>query len=415
MSKKVAVIGAGGHVGFPFSLVLASSGYNVVGIDLSPGLCESLNAMMVPYREQDAEEYLKEAIEKEKLYFTSKPEKIAECSVVAIMIGTPVDGEGNPRVDDIFRFVEFELCEFLQPQTLVVLRSTVAPGTTEQVKRIIEKNTDMVEGKDFYLVFAPERVAQGVGIKESRLFPQLVGAFSKEGFEMAESFFYPFVPECIELTPREAEFGKLITNMYRYVNFALANEFYMIGEQQDLDVHKIIQAANKGYKRMNMPMPGPNVGGPCLFKDGKFLLEHIHFPELIQSSFIINEGMPQYIFDRIVSYGGGPEQIRKIGILGATFKADCDDTRNSLSFKFAKICKRHGIEYAFFDPYIRHPDNHWPLTDMTGFDAFVVMTPHKVFHELYEKHIKPVPGLIIADAWKFLEDSKETKTGIFVT
>jgi UDP-N-acetyl-D-mannosaminuronic acid dehydrogenase len=415
MYKKVAVIGAGGHVGFPFSLVLASSGYNVVGVDLSQNLCESLNAMMVPHREQDAEEYLQEAIEKERLYFTSKPETIADCSVVAIMIGTPVDGEGNPRVDDIFRFVELELCEFLQPQTLVVLRSTVAPGTTEQVKRIIEKNTGMVEGKDFYLVFAPERVAQGVGIRESRLFPQLVGAFSREGFEMAEAFFMPFVPECIELTPREAEFGKLITNMYRYVTFALANEFYMIGSQQNLDVHKIIQSANKGYKRMNLPLPGPNVGGPCLFKDGKFLLEHIHFPELIQSSFIINEGMPQYMFDRIVSYGGGTDQIRKIGILGATFKADCDDTRNSLSFKFAKICKRHGIEYAFFDPYIRHPDNHWPLTDMAGFDAFIVMTPHKVFHELYEKHIKTVPGLIIADAWKFLEDSKETTTGIFVT
>ena len=410
-SKKVAVIGAGGHVGFPFSLVLASSGYDVVGIDLSPNLCESLNAMMVPHREQDAEEYLKEAIEKEKLYFTSKGEKMAECSVIAIMIGTPVDGEGNPRVDDIFRFVEFELCEYLQPQTLVVLRSTVAPGTTEQVKRIIERETGMVEGKDFYLVFAPERVAQGVGIKESRLFPQLVGAFSKEGFETAEAFFMPFVPECIEMTPREAEFGKLITNMYRYVTFALANEFYMIGTEQGLDVHKIIQSANKGYKRMNMPLPGPNVGGPCLFKDGKFLLEHIHFPELIQSSFIINEGMPQFMFDQIKSL---KPETKKIGILGATFKADCDDTRNSLSFKFAKICKRNGIKYGFFDPYIRHVDNHWPLVDMTGYDAFVVMTPHKVFQELYDKHISQYKNVVIADGWKLLEQSKNTKTGIFL-
>lgn len=411
MSKKVAVIGAGGHVGFPFSLVLASSGYDVVGIDLSPNLCESLNAMMVPHREQDAEEYLREAIEKEKLYFTSKPEKIAECGVVAIMIGTPVDGEGNPRVDDIFRFIEFELCEYIQPQTLVILRSTVAPGTTEQVKRLIEQNTGLVEGKDFYLVFAPERVAQGVGIKESRLFPQLVGSFSKEGYEMAEAFFMPFVPECVELTPREAEFGKLITNMYRYVTFALANEFYMIGTEQGLDVHKVIQAANKGYKRMNMPLPGPNVGGPCLFKDGKFLLEHIHFPELIQSSFIINEGMPQFMFDQIMKMR---PLTKKIAILGATFKADCDDTRNSLSFKFAKICKRNGIEYSFYDPYIRHVDNHWPLVDMSDYGAFVVMTPHKIFQELYDKHISQCNNVVIADGWKFLEKSKNTKTGIYV-
>jgi UDP-N-acetyl-D-mannosaminuronic acid dehydrogenase len=411
MTKKVAVIGAGGHVGFPFSLVLTSAGYDVVGIDLSEGLCEALNACMVPHREQDAEQYLQEAIEKEKIYFTAKAEKMAECGIIAIMIGTPVDGEGNPRVDDIFRFVELELCDYIQPQTLVVLRSTVAPGTTEQVKRIIETNTGMVEGKDFYLVFAPERVAQGVGIKESRLFPQLVGSFSKEGFEVAENFFYPFVPECIEMTPREAEFGKLITNMYRYVTFALANEFYMIGTEQGLDVHKVIEAANKGYKRMNMPMPGPNVGGPCLFKDGKFLLEHIHYPELIQSSFIINEGMPQFMFDQIMKLR---PHTKKIAILGATFKADCDDSRNSLSYKFAKICKRNGIGYNFFDPYTRNVDNLWPLTDLTEFDAFVIMTPHKVFQEFYDKHISLKENVVIADGWKFLYKSKETKTGIYV-
>lgn len=412
--KKVAVIGAGGHVGFPFSLVVASAGYNVIGIDLNPNLCESLNRGYVPYKEEGADLLLEDVLSRDKIKFTANSHEIANADTVAIMIGTPVDGESNPRVDDILQFVEYELCEYMKEQTLVILRSTVAPGTTELIKDLIQKSTGFVEGRDFYLVFAPERVAQGVGIKESRLFPQLVGAFSRESFNRAESFFAPFVPECIELTPREAEFGKLMTNMYRYVTFALANEFYMIGTNQGIDIHKVIHAANKGYKRMALPLPGPNVGGPCLFKDGKFLLEHVHYPELIQASFIINESMPQYMFDWIMSYGGH-EEVKKIGILGATFKADCDDHRNSLSFKFAKICKRHGIKYAFFDPYIRHPDNMWPLTDVSDFDAFVVMTPHKVFQEFYDKHISLNPGIVIADGWKFLEQSKNTKAGIFLT
>jgi UDP-N-acetyl-D-mannosaminuronic acid dehydrogenase len=162
---------------------------------------------------------------------------------------------------------------------------------------------------------------------------------------------------------------------------------------------------------MALPKPGPNVGGPCLFKDGKFLLEDVHYPELIQSSFLINEGMPQYMFKMMMKEN---PNISKIGILGATFKADCDDARNSLSFKFAKICKRNGIEYAFFDPYLRHPDNWWPLDHLLEeFDAFIVMTPHTVFQKFFDKHIAKNRGTVIADAWKFLNQSKETTDGVY--
>lgn len=412
--SKVAVIGAGGHVGFPFSLVVASTGHNVIGIDLSQPLCDLLNQGHVPYKEDGAESLLRETLDLDMINFTSKSEAMAECDIVAIMIGTPVDGEGNPRVDDILHFVQFELCEYMKDRALIILRSTVAPGTTELIRNLIEKETGKIEGKDYYLVFAPERVAQGVGIKESRKHPQLVGAFSDESFEVAEKFFDSFVPESIQLTPREAEFGKLITNMYRYVTFALANEFYMIGTNNGINMHKVIQSANKGYERMALPMPGPNVGGPCLFKDGKFLLEGVNYTELIQTSFIINEGMPQYLFNWAMSFN---PDIKKIGILGATFKADCDDARNSLSFKLAKICKRHGIEFAFYDPYIVHPDNLWPTGDINGVDAFIMMTPHSQFQRFYDdvisKAAKDGQALLMVDAWKHLKSSKETLNGIY--
>lgn len=411
---NVAVIGAGGHVGFPFSLVIADAGYNVKGIDLSENLCMSLNEGFVPHKEEGAQELLEKCLKNKSVHFTSKSQAMKDCDVVAIMIGTPVDGEGNPRVDDILSFVEYELCDTMKENALIILRSTVAPGTTELIRNLIEKETKLKEGEDFFLVFAPERVAQGVSIIESRKFPQMVGAFSDASYKKAEEFFSKFVPECIQLEPREAEFGKLMTNMYRYVTFALANEFYMIGSEQGVDIHKVIAAANKNYSRMALPSPGPNVGGPCLFKDGKFLLESVPYDELIRNSFTINEGMPQFLFNQIKKQDRF-NAVKKIGILGATFKADCDDIRNSLSFKFAKICKRNGIEYAFFDPYIVHVDNQWPLNDTSEFDAFVVMTPHSQFKKFYEDHISKHTGVLIVDAWKFLDASKNTKHGIFYT
>ena len=402
---KVAVIGAAGHVGFPFSLVLADAGHDVIGIDRNPAACVRLLSGFTPHIEEGAKELLTDMLNKNRVTYTTDDERIAECDAVAIMIGTPIDAESNPRLDDILDFVKYDLAPVMKENTLIVLRSTVAPGTTDLIVRILIEETSL----PFHIVFAPERVAQGVGIIESKKFPQLVGARTVEAFERTKQLF-TFVPECIHLTPREAEFGKLITNMYRYVTFALANEFYMIGTDQGLNVHKIIESANKGYSRMALPNPGPNVGGPCLFKDGKFLLEDVPYPELIQSSFLINEGMPKYMFDRIMKL----KEVKKIGILGATFKADCDDARNSLSFKFAKICKRHGVEYAFFDPYISHVDNVWPTYDIDDYDAFVVMTPHKQFQKFYDDHISKQHDIIIADGWKYLNSSKETIDGVYV-
>lgn len=402
MTKKIAVIGAAGHVGLPFSLILADSGHDVIGIDVSYESCENLMKGILPFKEEGAEELLSKTLNNKKITFTTQHSRVSECDAVAIMIGTPVDAEGNPRVDDIIDYVKYSLVPYMRNNTLIILRSTVAPGTTELIQNIIQK-----ESKSADVVFAPERVAQGVAILESKLFPQIIGANSEEAFNSAKQIF-SFVSDCIMLTPREAEFGKLITNMYRYVTFALANEFYMIGSDQGLNVHKVIDAVNKNYHRMSLPKPGPNVGGPCLFKDGKFLLEDVHYPELIQTSFLINEGMPEYMYKKILSLN---PNTKKIGILGATFKADCDDLRNSLSFKFAKICKRHGIDYGLLDPYLEHT---WPIQNIDGYDAFIIMTPHKQFKEFYEEHLSKKPGIIIADGWKFLDKSKTTIDGVYV-
>lgn len=410
--SKVAVIGAGGHVGFPFSLVVANSGHTVYGIEINEGLCNTLNGGLIPYVEYGAEKIFDGLLTNGNIMFTPDSSEVRECDVVAIMIGTPVDGEGNPRLDDIIDYVKFDLAINMKKGQLIILRSTVAPGTTDIIKKLLEKTTKMKEGEDFFLVFCPERVAQAYGIEESKKFPQLIGAYSNGSFRIAQRFFKTFVEkDCFWLTPREAEVGKLITNMYRYVNFALANEFYMIADKQGVDIHKVIDAANKDYSRMALPKPGPNVGGPCLFKDGKFLLTDVPFSDLIHTSFHINEGMPDYLFNRIK---GMNPSIEKILILGLTFKADCDDTRNSLSYKLIKVCKKNGVQYTAIDPYVAGNNSDFGDLILNQYDAVVLMTPHKEFKEF---NMELISGLrndcIVADIWKSWPISKSSYNGIY--
>jgi UDP-N-acetyl-D-mannosaminuronic acid dehydrogenase len=260
---KVAVIGAGGHVGFPFSCVVADAGHMVYGIDLDGQKVGEMNKGIVPYVEEGAGPILRKNLESGNLFFSVDFDYIKEVDVVAIMIGTPVDGEGNARLDDLFNFVDNTLIPRMKKGQLIVLRSTVSPGTTEVIAKHIQREHGWTEGVDYFLVFCPERVVQGRSIVETTKLPQLVGAFSNESYDQAALFFNSFIKNRVfQLSPREAEIGKLMTNMYRYVTFAFANEFWMIGEKHGINIDKVIDACNYDYPRMAVPHPGPNVGGP---------------------------------------------------------------------------------------------------------------------------------------------------------
>ena len=401
----VSVIGAGGHVGFPFACVVAEAGHTVYGIDVNYKVVDNLNAGTVPYEEEGAKEILAKNISQGRLLFTTSFDYIEKSDVVAIMIGTPVDGEGNARLDDLFNFVDNTLVPRMKKGQLIILRSTVSPGTTEVLRKHIEKH-GYYEGVDYNLVFCPERVVQGKSIIETTKLPQIVGAFSDESYYNAAYFFNSFIQNRVfQLTPREAEIGKLMTNMYRYVTFAFANEMWMIGDKHGVNIDKVIDACNYDYPRMDVPHPGPNVGGPCLFKDGRFLLSDIPFGDLINTSFLINEGMPDYVFNRIKAIN---PNIEKVLILGATFKKDCDDTRNSLSFKMRKVCKKHGVEVDMWDPFIEA--DMWMIPQEV--DALIVMTPHTGTDEQWPLNWFR-PDCVVADLWKVYPQSKLSNTGIY--
>ena len=405
---KVAVIGAAGHVGLPFSLVCAKAGHKVYGIDTNENLIDEIMSGYVPYIENGAEAILHEQLKTENVDFTVNSSYIKDCDVVAIMLGTPVDNENNPRLDFLFDFIDNTLTPFMKKDTLVLLRSTVSPGTTELVRDRIEDKTGWIEGKDFYLVFCPERVLQGKSIEETETLPQIIGAFNETSYNVASAFNKTYNnSDQLMLYPREAEIGKLMTNMYRYVTFALANEFWIIGEKQGVNIEKVTKAINHGYKRMDLPLPGPNVGGPCLFKDGRFLVTDIPFGDLINTSFLINEGMPDYIFNRIKVL---KPNVKKVLILGAAFKANCDDTRNSLSFKMRKVCIKNGAEVDMVDP-IADKELPWPKFEKEDYDSVIVMTPHNIFGMTDLTTFNK--DCIMADVWKFFDVSKKTQSGIY--
>lgn len=408
MSYKIAVIGAAGHVGLPLALVLADHGNDVVGIDINESAVERVNGGSMPFYEEGADVLLKRCLLSGNFRMTTELSRTGEADVIVMILGTPVDENFNPVLAGLVRLID-NLCPFLRTGQQIVLRSTVSPGTTDRVKKTIEKKTGMVEGRDFDLVYAPERVLQGKAISEIKGLPHIIGAYGEESFERIGKFFETFSGAARHhVKPVEAEIGKLITNMTRYVNFALANEFHMIADLHDANINKIIDACNDDYSRLNLPGPGPNVGGPCLFKDGWFLIEKVPFNDLIVTSFRINEGMPAQIVARLEA----DESIESVAILGMAFKANSDDTRNSVSYKLKKQLEFRGYDVRCVDPHVPGCED---FSGLEGADAIVLMTPHREFADLVGMLRRVAnPDSLIVDIWGFWEQMRHTsRNGYF--
>ena len=399
---NVTVVGAGGHVGLPLSLVLAEAGHYVFGLDINTKGNETIMRGEMPFAEEGAAELLTSVLASQRLEMTDDISVIGKSDVVIVIIGTPIDENLNPRVDHLIKFFD-NAKPFLKDQ-LVILRSTVSPGTTDALMKRLKDLTSLD------LVFGPERVLQGKSIHEIKALPQLIGAYSEAAYDRAAAFFATFIKsQTFHLKPIEAELGKLITNMARYVGFALANEFHLICDTFGANACRIIDACNKDYPRLNLPVPGPNVGGPCLYKDGWYLIERIPFNELISSAFRINEGMTMQIVQNLEKKIGTD---KKIGVLGMAFKADNDDCRNSLSFKMRRQLQFRGYDTICVDP---HVDGYASLQELKGCDAIVLMTPHKEFKDFaaLASHVGNADCLYV-DLWGFWTDMRhKSQNGYF--
>lgn len=385
----LCIIGGAGHVGLPFSLVFANAGKKVAIYDINSEMIQKISNGVVPFMESGAEELLSKALKNNNLVLSTDPLIIAKSKVVVITIGTPVDEFLNPVFKDIFSCFE-NLMEFFSNDQLIILRSTVYPGTTDRIQKWLRE-----KGKDPLIAFCPERVVQGKAIEEILDLPQIVSGTTPEAEEEATQFFKAINVEVVNLTPIEAEFAKLFTNAYRYISFAIANQFFIIANSANQDYDKIIKGVKYHYPRMDGLGSAGFAAGPCLFKDTMQLNAFAKNQfALGQAAMNVNEGLILYLVDCLKSRFKLEET--RFGLLGMAFKAGNDDIRSSLSYKLKKVLEFQSKQVITTDPYVT-VDPHLVSLEETleKSDVLILCVPHPDYRDL--KTSKPV-----IDIWGFL-------------
>ena len=383
----VCVVGGGGHVGLPLSLALAEAGLRVAVYDTNEHTVDQISRGEMPFRETGADELLAKILPTGRLSLTSDPSVMRGAAVVIVVIGTPIDEFLNPSMTLFDRVID-QVAPHIADGALVVMRSTVYPGTTERVARMLAER-----GRKVDVACCPERIAEGHALEELKNLPQIVGADSDAAGQRAAELFARLGAETVRTTTREAELAKLFTNAWRYMKFAIANQFLMIAHQSGADYNAILHAIRYEYPRAT-DLPGPGfAAGPCLLKDTMQLASFTsdHFP-MGQSAMQINEGLPAYLVDSMSHRFGGLAG-KTVGILGMAFKAESDDTRASLSYKLRKLLLWAGADVLCTDPYVA--DDRLVGIDevLAKSEILVLAAPHRAYRAL------DLSGREVVDVW----------------
>jgi UDP-N-acetyl-D-mannosaminuronic acid dehydrogenase len=392
-TADLTVIGGAGHVGIPLVLSFAAKGLTVNVNDLNLDSLAALKAGRLPFIEYGAEELLTDALRDKRLIFTSKPSEISNSGPVIVTIGTPVDEFLNPERHVIQQCIDV-LLPYVRDGQLLVLRSTLYPGTTDWINEHLKR-----KGRSLKVAFCPERIVQGYGVEELARMPQIISGTSPEAAEEAATLFRAIAPEIVVLDPIEAEFAKLFGNAYRYIEFAVTNQFYLIAKSAGLDYQRILKAMKYNYPRAkNIPKPGYSAG-PCLMKDTMQLTAFARNEfTLGNAAMLVNEGLPLHI----VSDLRQRYDLRKmtVGLLGMAFKSEIDDIRASLSYKFKKVLNGYAHEVLTTDPFVTTDPELLPLDEVIArSDVLILCTPHNSYKTADLK------GKPVVDVWGMLENA----------
>ena len=384
-AMNVVVVGGCGHVGLPLSVALANSGHSVNAFDISANSVNQVNSGKSPFWEPALDDGLSTALQ---MGFTATldSECIESAEIVIVIVGTPLDIHLNPDPNAVVKAVE-DIAKHLSSSQLLVLRSTVFPGVTKEVERLLDRLNLMTQ-----VVFCPERIAEGFAMKELSELPQIIGTRNSESFTRASNLFTSLGVKVVRTTPEEAELAKLFTNTWRYIKFAAANQFWMMANDSGVNFDNVREAIRFEYPRAaDFPAAG-FTAGPCLFKDTMQLSAFSNNTfALGNSAMMINEGLPLYVVEKLSQKYDISKT--KIGLLGMAFKGESDDNRSSLAYKLKRILKFKSAGVLTSDPYVKNDSELVSEKQvLEESDLLIISAPHLRYKTLVSD--KP-----IVDIW----------------
>lgn len=373
-AQRIAVVGGAGHVGLPLSLLLADRGFRVTAVDADAGKVAQVAAGEMPFAEDGAQPLLTRWLG-QRFWVTTEAARVADAELVIVTVGTPLDEHLNPDLGPVYRCLE-QLRPFLSPRQVLILRSTLFPGTTQKLHELLRS-----DGLAMGVSYCPERIAQGRAIAELPRIPQIVSATDERTLEIVKAVFLRVTPLVVELDLMEAEVAKLFSNAWRYIKFAVANQFYTMAVERGLDFYRIRDAMMRDYDRAkDFPAAG-FAAGPCLLKDTMQLaaFNRQHFG-LGHAALLINETLPEFLV--ACAKAQGPLLGRRVGILGMAFKPDNDDARDSLAYKLKKLLQYEGAQVLCTDPFVKDPACVPLETVLGAAELLIIGCAHTAYRQL---------------------------------
>jgi UDP-N-acetyl-D-mannosaminuronic acid dehydrogenase len=392
MTSSVAIVGLG-RVGLPLALSFADRGLDVIGIDKDPARLQAISDRRMPFHETGTQELLERVAGSGRLELSERLSAAAAADHIVLTLGTPAFSHIEIDIKQIRQALDELLPLFREGQT-IILRSTVAPGTTEWVAGYLEQRRGFSVGEDLFVAHVPERIAENHFLEEIASLPCIVGGVGAASGERAAELFALFGTEILHTTPVQAELAKIWTNILRYTNFALPNLLMMNCEQWGANVFEVIDLINHDYPRGGIAHPGLTAG-TCLRKDFTFSEERSSAPGMLLAVSRVHETVPHFLVEGLKRRLGGSLRDCKVTVLGLTYKRDSDDLRDSLAHKLIRLLERELAHVARHDPHV--PAQSEPLeTALADAAAVIVATNHTAFEQL----LPLVPGnALVVDPW----------------
>src|SRR3954469_16552022 len=396
MRYDVSVIGLG-RIGLPLAISFANAGLSVLGVDKDAERLAAIAEKRMPFKEPGVDELLTQV----DLELSSRAADAAQADAIVLTLGTPALSHIEIDMGDV-RAVLDDLLPHVRPGQLIVLRSTVAPGTTEFVAGYLEKQRGFQVGENLFVAHVPERIAADRFLEEIGTLPCIVGGIGEESGERAARLFEPLGAPIVQTTPVQAELAKIWTNILRYATFALPNLLMMDCERYGANVFDVIELINRDYPRGGIASPGLTAG-TCLRKDFAFSEEKSPGPGMLLGVSRVHESVPLFLVDGVKRRLGSLRE-RRVAVLGLAFKRDTDDERDSLAHKLVRLLGRELADVAIHDPVVATPSASFEQA-VDDADVVIVATNHSVFERpeaLAAIADRAKPDCLVVDPWNAL-------------